>query len=576
MSVEPAPSRPREVDVRPPLSTVPLITIAGVAYLLILLCVWGIFATTSGLPWETYFTVKSESSPGWRGFFYEHDPMRIHNATFFHAAYVLGEAIGMRGSFVPYQIVYAALWWARSFLAFLLIRRLVPNSAVLPFSIGALMLVHAADVLLQWVGQMHQFGYFVWLLLALYLLTVAFQQTTGGRSAMYAALACLFEHMTLWTYEGPLFIVLAAPFVLAFLLRPRPVKRCALLFAAWYALPSTYLYLTYHKYLHAGGRSYQAELLRKDFHLTSILSDWVFSVRYSLSFWSWEPLDSHMEQSQIYFLAAIAVLVFLVAGVLCARREDPAWRRAASFRNKHLWHLLGTGLIFLVLSFPAHLLLATVMQQRRTQLLSAIAAAIVLGTVLNIVAGLIPRERWRPVLAIFLAVPVMWIGACRTIERGGSLRWDWITHVEAMRQLLRAVPRLKDETVVVMTNVPKEADPFFHFAFWYNNALRLAYPRTRVAGVYYYDDGTPGPSDNLRLSGARWEFTGESIAPIITTASIDQTLVIEYAQAGPAKIVPNIPSFVCDGQCSGHFYDPYGRILSGPSAPEALRRYGPL
>jgi hypothetical protein len=208
--------------------------------------------------------------------------------------------------------------------------------------------------------------------------------------------------------------------------------------------------------------------------------------------------------------------------------------------------------------------------------LSAIAAAIVFGSIFNILGGLISRERWRPLLAIFLAVPVMWIGACRTIERGGSLRWDWITNLEAMRQLLRAVPSVKDGTVVVMTNVPKEVDPFFRFAFWYNNALRLAYPRTTVAGVYYYDDGTPAPSDNLRLTGTRWEFTGESIAPPITSANIDQTLVIEYARTGTDKILPKVPSFVCDGQCSGQFYDPYARILGGPPAPEALRRYGPL
>ena len=127
-----------------------------------------------------------------------------------------------------------------------------------------------------------------------------------------------------------------------------------------------------------------------------------------------------------------------------------------------------------------------------------------------------------------------------------------------------------------MINVPKDVDPFFHFAFWYNNALRLAYPRTTVAGVYYYHDGTPELSNNLRLSGTRWEFTGESAAPLIRAASVDQTLVIEYDRSGTVKILPKIPSFVCDGQCSGQPYDPYARILGGPPAPETLRRYGPL
>src|SRR5215204_6465498 len=100
--------------------------LAAVAYLLIILCVWGIFATSSGMPWETSLTVYSESSPGWRGFFYWPDSTRIHNATFFHTAYLLGDAIGIRGSFFSYQVVYALLLWTRSLLAFLIVRRVVP------------------------------------------------------------------------------------------------------------------------------------------------------------------------------------------------------------------------------------------------------------------------------------------------------------------------------------------------------------------------------------------------------------------------------------------------------------------
>jgi hypothetical protein len=85
----------------------------------------------------------------------------------------------------------------------------------------------------------------------------------------------------------------------------------------------------------------------------------------------------------------------------------------------------------------------------------------------------------------------MWIGATRTIERGGALRWDWITNLQGMRQILRAAPAVRDGTIVVLTNVPRGSDPFFAYAFWFNLALRLAYPRTTVAGVYYYDGRHP-------------------------------------------------------------------------------------
>jgi len=568
-------SQPKYTDALSTPSSKPLL-VAAVTYFLILLCVWGMFSTTSGLPWETYFTVYSESSPGWRGFFYSSDLMRAYNATFFHIAYLLGEATGMRGSFIPYQIVYAALWWSRSLLIFLIVRRLVPDSGVLPFSIGALALLHSSDTLVQWIGQMHQFGYFVWLLLALYMLVLAFQQTSAGRAVSYVMLACIFEQLCLWTYEGPLFIVLAAPMVFIVLFQPQSLKRVAALCAIWYAAPAVYLWLTFERYLHSGGHTYQEGLLRTTFTPGAILSDWVFNVRYSLSFWAWESVESHLYHSQVLMLTAGATLTFMVAGLWFARTENRRWIQPTPLRDKPLLQLLGAGIIFLFLSFPAHLLLAAARTPRRTQLLSSIAAAIVLGTTASILAGVMRRDRWRPVLAILFVVPIVWIGATRTLERGGALRRDWNINLQGMQQLLRAAPVVRDGTIVVMTNVPRQADPFFAYAFWFNLALRLAYPQTTIAGVYYYDDNTPAPADNLVLRGDRWEYTGEGIAPMITSSPVNQTLVIEFDQSGTAKTLLKIPEFICHDECAGDAYDPHSRIVARPPAPEALRRYGPL
>ena len=550
--------------------------LAAVAYLLMILCVWGIFAASSGMAWETYFTVYSESSPGWRGFFYWPDHIRIHNATFFHTAYLLGEAAGMRGSFVPYQVVYALLLWTRSLLAFLIIRRLVPDSALLPFSIGAILLVHASDQLHQWMGQLHTYGFTVWLLLAIYMLIIALNQTTSARIAIYATLACVFEHLCLWTQEGPLFIVLSAPFVLAYLVRPQSFKRCLSLFAAWYVLPVFYLYLTYQKYLLSRGSSYQEGLLRKTFTPGAIIGDWFFNIRYSLSFWSWEPSASHIAQGQLVLLASATVVVFGLASLVYARWDSPTWIQPSSFRDSRVWRLLAAGFIFLALSFPAYVLLAGARQPRRTQLLSSFAAAIVLGAVIHILAGLIPRVRWRPVLAILLAVPVIWVGAYRTIERGGSHRGEWQTHLPTMRQILRAVPAVKEGTIVVMTNIPRDADAFTNSAYWFNLSLRLMYPRTTVGGIYYFNDNSPAPSNNLHLRGDQWEFTGESVAPMVVSGRVNQTLVLEYDRSGTARILEQIPSFVCNEQCSQQAYDPHSRIVNVAPAPEALTRYGPL
>jgi len=207
--------------------------------------------------------------------------------------------------------------------------------------------------------------------------------------------------------------------------------------------------------------------------------------------------------------------------------------------------------------------------------LSAIGAAMVLGTTVSLVSGLIPRERWRPICALALAVPIVCVGARRTIEREGTQREEWRNHLVAMQQMLRAAPRVRDGTVVVMTNVPKKQDPFSAYDFWFNNALRLAYPGTTVAGVYYYADETAAPVNNLRLRGGQWEFTGEGVNPEVGAASTASTLVLTYDEMGTSRVLPRIPALVC-GDCVEDHYNPSSRILGGAPAPEAMRRYGPL
>lgn len=551
----------------------PLVFIAGLTYALILLFVWAPFAMTNGMGWETYYTVVSESSTSWRNFLYTPDPLRIFAAVVYELAYRLGAWTGARGSFVPYEVLYAILWWARSFVAFLLLRRITPSSAILPFTAGAIMLIHAPDVLIGWPGQMHQFGVFVCLLIALYLLLVALESSTSKTAWGCMAASWVFQSLCLWTYEGPLFIILAAAPAFLFLLWHRPVRLRIALAASWYLPSLAYLWLTYLRYFRHGGNGYQNSLLRHSFAPGDILSDWVFNVRYSLFFWSWQRMTGDIDPALVRTLAAGAVVAFAAMAYFVSQHEK---EDSTTLWRGRMWRLLCVGIVFLILSFPAHLLLEGARSLRRTQLLSAIAASIVLGVAIYLVATYFPSTRFRPFLALFLVAPVMWVGACRVIERQAKQRAEWDPHLSAMRDLIRGVPRVKDGTIIVMTNVPKDRDPFYAWGFWYNNALRLAYPHTQVAGVFYYQDSEAAPGDNLRLIHDRWEYTGQDIAPLVQSAPVDNTLVLEFQGSGAPRIVAQIPSFLCPGGCSMERYHPETRILPGPPAPEPARRYGPL
>lgn len=571
------PSKQLQTSSRAPVKTgepaiLPPAAVAGLAYLLMLLFIWGPFAQTSGMGWETYYTVASEASHTWRNFLYSPDPMRIHAANFYELAYRLGDWTGIRGSFVPYQIVYAALWWARSFLGFLLVRRIMPKPTILPFTVGAIMLVHAADLLIGWLGQLHQFGYFLWLLLSLLLLAGALQ-SAGVKAIIRVMAAWPFLYLCLWTYEAPVFIVLAAPLAFAFLLSRKLDRSGIAIVGLWYPPSVVYLYMSYVHYIRLGGSQYQASLVRKSFDSVTFLRDWAFNVDYSLAFWSWRRITGHIKGAEVVSLANGVVVVFIVAAVVICRQQQDGLDDAPA---SGLWRLLGIGFLFLLLSFPAHLLLAGARELRRTQLLSAISASMLLGGAACLIPAWIRRERFRSIVAMLLVVPVMWTGACRVVERQASQRAEWNVNLTAMRDLIRGISRVKDGTVIVMTNVPRDRDPFSAYAFWYNNALRLAYPHTVVGGVYFYDDTKAAPKDNLALSNGHWAYTGVGVSPMISSAGIDQTLVLEFQRTGPPKVMPNIPPFVCSGNCTQDGYRPETRILQGPPASEAIQRYGPL
>jgi hypothetical protein len=553
----------------------PIAVIAGVAYALIVLCMWGSFATSSGMGYETGFPYLSETLHGGQGFLYEADPFRIFASAFYHLAYLLSGLLGIQGSFTAYQIVYAALWWGRGILMFLIIRRLAPNAAILPFSIGALTLVHASDGALQWVGLINVFGFIFWMLLAVYTLVVALQQVSAVSAAVYIALACCFEYLCLWSYESPLFILVSAPIVLAFLVRPRSWSRASLLFAIWYAVPVRYLYLTYLRYSSLGV-TYQASVIRKTWSAYTILGDLAFNVEHSLSFWSWgTTADPHMRPDRIFLLSTAAVGIFVLAGLIIALLRNSRGIRREPLQSSRLWYLLGVGVVFLVLSFPAYLLLGETRNSWRTQFLSGVGAAMVFGTVISLVARLIPNGRFRSIFAIVIAAPLIWLGAETAIERGAYHRWVWEGHLRGVQEVLRAAPRVQEETVVVMVGIPKAADPFGD-DYWFDMALRLAYPRTQVAGVYYYEDGTPNSGDNLELQGRQWKWDEKHTASLIRLADVDKTLVLEYEADGPAKVLPTIPPFVCKEPCDNQEYVPLTRIIGPPPSPEALRRYGPL
>jgi hypothetical protein len=140
-----------------------------------------------------------------------------------------------------------------------------------------------------------------------------------------------------------------------------------------------------------------------------------------------------------------------------------------------------------------------------------------------------------------------------------------------MRQILRVAPSVKPDTLVVLTNVPKRADPFLH-NMWLDVALRLCYPGIRVGGVYFYDDGTPSPGNNIVADGDQWRWDRTAFPPELRQASLANTVVVRYDDAGDSTLISRFPASLCRSRCATELYDP-ARVVTGPVAARTVRRY---
>jgi hypothetical protein len=555
--------------------------IAALSYALLVVAMWGTFAFSSGMPYETAFAYNSDTQPWWKGFFYV-DPLRIHTSTFYHLSYLLGKVVGATGSFVPYQFVYAALWWAKGLLLFLIVRRLFPSAVMLAYTVGAIALVHASDLSLQWVGQLNQLGFSFWLLLSLYCFIRAFECAQLFGAGAWLALASTFQYMCLWSYESPLFIILAGPIVIAFLLF-RPVSRRLLtLSGIWYAVPAVYIALSLREYLHSRTNNYQESILRHSWGVQALASDLWFNIYESACFWQWRAHPTELTAGYIHFLASAAVVAFVGAGYLLIRSGEKNCTTSPKIRSGVVLRLLAAGFVVLALSFPAYLLLNSARSLWRTQLLSGIGAGMFLGAACLALLIPIAKWRWQQITALALATPMVFVGASRAIERGATHRDIWRRHQFVMQQVIRVAPEVRPGTIFVLLDVPRNTesptarrDPFGD-DLWFDMALRLAYPRVPVNGVYYYGDHTPAPGDNLQLASNLWTWSGKGFVHLIRQASLAQTIVLKYNEDGQATLLMNLPSFLCSNSCSPGLYDPLSRIAGHSPSPEAVRRYGPL
>jgi len=547
--------------------------LAGGIYAVLVLIMWMPLSLYSGMPFETAFPYMSETSSVLGGFLYPADPLRLHTNTFYHLSYLIAEALGIGGSYVPFQVVHALLWWARGFLSFMLFRRFFPGCLTLCYVAGALVIVHASDGAMQWIGQMNQFGFIFWMLLAFYLLSVAVDVTRPAAAALLTLAACGAEYMSLWSYESQILMLLAFPLVLL-VHRHRRRLRLAVISPLWYSVPAFYIWLTIEKYRLAAGQTYQQTVLRKSWAVSGLLADWIFNIVASLQFWAW-PREPHAEiDGRVALLALLAAAAFIGGGAVVVRLTHENRRpNLLALRAHTWWTALALGLVLSALSFPVYIMLDSARGLWRTQFLSGIGSGLILTALIGLACSY-PRvvpQALRVAVFLGLGGVIVGCGSFAATRRGAFERSLWERHRAAIAAILHAAPRVRPNTVVVLLNVPKNDDPFGH-SMWLDLALRLVYPGIPVAGTYFYDDHTPAPGDSLEADGERWTWNRTGFPSLVRDAPIANTVIVDYAPRDGGSLLKTMPPFLCHTRCDVELYNP-AVLISGTVSSRAARRY---
>jgi hypothetical protein len=130
---------------------------------------------------------------------------------------------------------------------------------------------------------------------------------------------------------------------------------------------------------------------------------------------------------------------------------------------------------------------------------------------------------------------------------------------------------VKSNTLIVLANLSKDADPFGD-NMWFDTSIRLAYPDSRVSGLYYYADGRSPPGSNLIFRAGKWQSDDKGFKSLLSGADISQTLFIQLDEHGCAKLARTMPSFLGEENLR-QMYNPSAILEKGPPSARAIRRY---
>jgi hypothetical protein len=551
---------------------------AAIAYALVIVGLSSLFGIFNGFNGETGLIYSSDVHQAIGGFLFG-DPLRRFTSLFYHLSYVLGSAVGERGSFVPYQVVYAALWALRSLLTFWLAKILMPYRPALALFAGLFAAMHTADGALNWIGQLNQFGFIFLMLLSFVALLRAVESSRIINSAVMTVAAAAAAYLSLWSYESPLPVMLAFPIVVAILRRDLARRRLLWVFTVYLVPIVAFIGENARRYLtDAGIGTYQVRVSRDSFSPIALMSDLWLHLENSFIFWLWPHAYFQPDRSMDYLIAFVPVMAAIVIVVPIAIYAES--RSSKPFHiDMHLFLFACLGIGLLIASYLVVLLLQDNRSLWRTEFLPGFAAAWVMGAAVYALLALVPGSVLRAILATGVFATLGIFATRAGVNSALYFHELWERHRIAVSSIVANAPKVADGTLFIIRNIDPQNDPF-GADMWLDHALRLAYPRTSVAGIYYFQDGSTAQDTSIDMTGGEPHLlpTGsETLFHSAGSIPISHVMVFDYDpttdQAVPVAMGPiNIGK----GVLWAPRYDFCAAITGATPTGIAARRYGPI
>jgi hypothetical protein len=551
---------------------------AAIAYLLVIVGLSSFFGIFNGFNGETGLIYPSDVHQAIGGFLYG-DPLRKFTSLFYHLSYVLGSAVGERGSFVPYQVVYAALWVLRSVLTYWLAKILMPHRPALALFTGLFAAMHTADGALNWIGQLNQFGFIFLMLLSFVALMLALESSSIISSAVMAAAAAGAAYLSLWSYESPLPVMLAFPIVAAILRRDLARRRLLWVFTVYLVPIVAFIGENTHRYLtDVGTGTYQVRVSRDSFSPLGLMSDLWLHLENSVIFWHWPHVYFQADRGPDYLIAFIPVMAAILILIPIAIYVESRSSRPFHI-DMHLLLFVCLGIGLLIASYLVILVLQDNRSLWRTEFLPGFAAAWIMGAALYAFLALVPGTVLRAILATGVFATLGIFATRAGVNSALYFHELWERHRIIVSSIIADAPKVADGTLIFIRNIDPQNDPF-GADMWLDLALRLAYPRTKVAGIYFFQDGSAAPDTSIDMTGGEPHLlsTGsETLFHSSASIPISHVMVFDYdPTTGQAVPVAMGPISVGKSMLRAPRHDFCAAITDATPAAIAVRRYGPI